>query len=138
MDLDPTYKDHFGDPLLRLTLDWRDNERRLTEFMIAKAIEIAHAMAAKEIIPFPGLRNYDGARYQNTHVQGGTIMGSSPDRSVVNPYLQHWQMSNLFILGASTFPQNGSANPTPTLLALAYRAADKIVGQYLKNPTALA
>jgi gluconate 2-dehydrogenase alpha chain len=138
MDLDPTYRDHFGDPLLRLTLDWRDNERRLVEFMTAKAVEIAHAMGAREILPFPGLKNYDGTRYQTTHVGGGTIMGNSPDRSVVNPYLQHWQMSNLFILGASTFPQNGSANPTPTLLALAYRAADKIVDRYLKNPAALA
>jgi gluconate 2-dehydrogenase alpha chain len=65
-------------------------------------------------------------------------MGSFPDRSVVNPYLQHGQVSNLFVLGASAFPQNASANPTPTILALTYRTADAIVNRYLKNPTALA
>lgn len=27
--------------------------------------------------------------YQSTHVQGGTIMGPTPDRGVVNPYFQH-------------------------------------------------
>jgi gluconate 2-dehydrogenase alpha chain len=46
---------------------------------------------------------------------------------VVNPYLQHWQVSNLFVLGASVFPQNASANRTPTILALTSRTADAIV-----------
>ena len=95
-------------------------------------------MGAKEITPFAGLRSYDATRYQTTHIQGGTIMGTSPDRSVVNPYLQHWQVSNLFLLGASSFPQNPSANPTPTILALTYRTADAIVNRYLRKPGALA
>lgn len=138
MDLDPTYKNGLGDPLLRLTLDWRDNERRMAEFATSKTVEIARAMGAKEVTSFPGLRSYDATRNQSTHIQGGTIMGSSPDRSVINPYLQHWQVSNLFVLGASAFPQNGSANPTPTILALTYRTADAIVDRYLKSPAALA
>jgi gluconate 2-dehydrogenase alpha chain len=138
MDLDPVYKDHFGDPLLRFTLDWRENERKMAEFATARAVEIARRMGAKEVTPFPGLRSYDATRSQSTHIQGGTIMGSSPDRSVLNPYLQHWQVSNLFVLGASAFPQNASANPTPTILALTYRTADAIVNRYLKNPSALA
>lgn len=138
MDLDPTYKDHFGDPLLRLTLDWRDNERKMAQFANEKAVEVARAMKAEEVIPFPGLRSYDSTRYQLTHVQGGTIMGSSPDRSVVNPFLQHWELPNLFVLGASSFPQNSAANPTPTILALTYRTADVIVERYLKNPATLA
>ena len=138
MDLDPVYKDKFGDPLLRLTLDWRDNERKMADFATTKAVEIARAMGAVEVNAFSGLRHYDGARYQSTHVQGGTIMGTSPAHSVVNPYLQHWQLPNLFILGGSTFPQNGSANPTPTLLAFTYRTADAIVDRYLKSPGPLA
>jgi gluconate 2-dehydrogenase alpha chain len=87
---------------------------------------------------FPGLRRYDATRNQSTHIQGGCIMGASPDRTVVNPHLQHWQISNLFVLGASFFPQNASANPTLTILALTYRTADAIVDRYLKNPSALA
>jgi gluconate 2-dehydrogenase alpha chain len=138
MDLDPTYKDKVGDPLLRLTLDWRDNERKMADFATAKAVEIARAMGAKELTPFSGLRRYDATRYQSTHVQGGTIMGNSPQHSVVNPYLQHWQLPNLFVLGGSAFPQNASANPTPTILALIYRTTDAIVGRYLKNPGPLA
>lgn len=138
MDLDPTYKDKLGDPLLRLTLDWRDNERKMTEFAATKAVEIARAMGAKEIDTFSGLGPYDSTRYQTTHVQGGTIMAGEPGRSVVNPYLQHWQSPNLFILGGSTFPQNSSMNPTPTILACTLRTADAIVNHYLKNPGPLA
>jgi gluconate 2-dehydrogenase alpha chain len=138
MDLDPTYKDYCGDPLLRLTLNWRENERKMAEFANQKAVELAHAMGAIEVTPFAGLRDYDATRYQLTHVQGGTIMGASPDWSVVNPYLQHWQIPNLFVLGASCFPQNLSANPTPTILALTYRTADAIVDRYLKGPAPLA
>jgi gluconate 2-dehydrogenase alpha chain len=138
MDLDPTYKDKLGDPLLRLTLDWRDNERKMADSAATKSLEIARAMNAKEINPGPPLRSYDTTRYQTTHVQGGTIMGNSPEHAVVNPYLQHWQLSNLFILGGSTFPQNSSMNPTPTILAFTYRTADALVNRYLKHPGPLA
>jgi gluconate 2-dehydrogenase alpha chain len=138
MDLDPTYKDLHGDPLLRLTLNWHDNERKMVEFGVAKATEIAKAMGAVEVSPFSGLKNYDTTRYQTTHVQGGAIMGGSPENSVVNTYLQHWNMPNLFVTGGSAFPQNFSAHPTMTILALTYRATDAIVERYLKQPGALA
>jgi gluconate 2-dehydrogenase alpha chain len=138
MDLDPQYKDHFGDPLLRLTLNWTDNERNLTDFASAKAAGIAKAMGATDVNRFPGLRNYDGTRYQSTHVQGGAIMGASPENSVVNTYLQHWKAHNVFVFGGSSFPQNFSAHPTMTILALTYRTVDAIVDRYLKHPDVLA
>ena len=75
-------------------------------------------MGATEVQASPPLRTYDATQYQSTHVQGGAIMGSSPKYSVVNNYLQHWQMPNLFVMGASSFPQNASANPTLTVLAV--------------------
>jgi len=138
MDLDPVYKDKLGDPLLRLTLDWRENERKMADFATPKAVEVARAMGAKDVKPFSGLRSYDATRYNSTHIQGGTVMGNSPEHSVVSPYLQHWQLPNLFILGGSTFPQNASTNPTPTILAFVYRTADAIVDRYLKSPGPLA
>jgi predicted CoA-binding protein len=42
------------------------------------------------------------------------------------------------VLGASTFPNADSANPTPTILALTYRTADAIFDRYLKKPALLA
>ena len=57
---------------------------------------------------------------------------------LLNPWLQHWQLPNLWVLGGSAFPQNGSGNPTLTILALTLRAADGIVDRYLKSPGRLA
>ena len=55
--------------------------------------------------------------------------------SVVNRYCQSWDVHNLFVPGgASVFPQNHGYNPTDTVGALAYWAADAITGRYLKNP----
>ena len=138
LDLDPTYKDRFGDPLLRMTIDWRDNERRMAAFMTGKAVEIAKEMSAVEIIPFPGFRHYDATRYQSTHIQGGAIMSVDPTRSVVNNYQQHRQAPNLFVIGASSFPQNASGNPTLTALALTYRTADAVIDRFVKKPGFLA
>jgi gluconate 2-dehydrogenase alpha chain len=138
MDLDPSYKDHLGDPLLRLTIDWHDNEREMVKYASAKGAEIAKAMGPKEIVAQPPFGHYDTRRYQSTHVQGGTIMGKSPEGSVVNTWGQHWQAQNLFVIGASTMPCQGAANPTPTVLALAYRTVDAVIDRYLKKPGSLA
>jgi gluconate 2-dehydrogenase alpha chain len=138
MDLDPVYKDKFGDPLMRITLDWQENERRVAEHLTARAVEIGRAMGAREISPggIPG--RYDVISYKSTHIQGGAIMGASPETSVVNSFQQHWQLPNLFVVGASSFPQNASGNPTLTVLAVTLRSADALINRYLKRPGPLA
>ena len=138
LDLDPTYRDAQGDALLRMTIDWNENERNMLRFISAKMTHAGRAMGAREVsvTPLPG--HYDVNTYKSTHLQGGTIMGSKPDNSVLNPWLQHWRMSNLFVLGASSFPQNPSGNPTLTILAQTLRTADAVVDRYLKQPGPLA
>lgn len=138
MDLDPAYTDKFGDPLTRLTLDWTDHERAQTKMAIRVASEMARRMGAT-VGQSRGLgERYAVTYYQSTHIQGGTIVGPSPDRSVVNPWSQHWQVPNLWITGGSTFPQSASGNPTLTILAMTYRAADAMIDRYFKHPGALA
>src|ERR671936_870133 len=71
--------------------------------------------------------HYDSTVYQSTHNTGGTIIGADPGTSVVNNYLQMWDAPNVFVVGASNFPQNAGFNPTGTVGALAYRAAEGIL-----------
>ena len=82
----------------------------------------------------PRAGHYDVTEYQTTHTCGGAIMGADPKTSAVNRYLQSWDVPNLFVTGATAFPQNAGYNPTDTVGALAYWAADAIRNQYLKNP----
>jgi gluconate 2-dehydrogenase alpha chain len=135
IDLDPTYKDQLGRPLLRMTYNFVENDYKVGDYCMRIALDIARAMQPTMIGP-PGLRrgDYDIVPYQSTHNTGGTIMGHDPKTSVVNRYLQSWDADNLFIMGASTFPQQSAYNPTGPVGALAYWSAEAIVTKYLKNP----
>lgn len=134
LDLDPTYRDIHGRPLLRMTFDFHDNELKMSRFLTARAEEIARAMKPREIRSHPRGPHYSIEPYQTTHNTGGAIMGDDPNTSVVNSYLQSWDVSNVFVMGACAFPQNPGYNPTATVAALAYRAADAIKSRYLQNP----
>ena len=90
------------------------------------------AMGADTVARQEELGDYDIRPYQSTHNTGGAIMGDDPDTSAVNHYLQMWDADNVFVVGASAFAHNGGYNPTGTVGALAYRAAEGIV-KYSKN-----
>ena len=134
LDLDPTYRDVYGNPLLRLTCDFHDNEHKLGNYVTDRAVEIAKAMHVRTYNRNTRDGHYSIEPYQTTHNMGGAIMGSSPDNSVVNRYLQSWDVPNLFVMGGGAFPQNPGYNPTGTVGALAYWAADAIKTKYLKSP----
>ena len=129
LDLDPNYRDSFGNPLVRITFDWQPNERKMIAFAGTKTLEIMKAINPDVISGGPGSlpAHYDSAVYQSTHNTGGAIMGADPDTSVVNSYLQMWDAPNVFVVGACNFPQNAGFNPTGTVGALAYRAAEGIL-----------
>ena len=134
LDLDPLYKDRFGRPLMRMTIDFHDNEIKQNAYLTDKFAEIIKAMGAKEVVKEPRKAPYDVTQYQTTHLCGGAIMGTDPSTSAINRYLQSWDVPNLFVMGASAFPQNAGYNPTGTVAALAYWSAEAIKTQYLKNP----
>ncbi len=135
LDLDPTYRDRFGRPLMRMTFDFHDNELKMSAHLTDRLAEIAKAMDPVEMTASPRKGPYDSTIYQTTHNTGGTVMGADPATSVVNRYCQSWDVHNLFVPGgASVFPQNHGYNPTDTVGALAYWAADAIRTRYLKNP----
>ncbi len=134
LDLDPTYKDHFGRPLMRMTIDLHDNEIRQNRFLTDKFAEIVQGMGAREVVKTYRTGPYDITQYQTTHLNGGVIMGADPNTSALNRYLQSWDVPNLFVTGASAFPQNAGYNPTGTVGALAYWSAAAIRNQYLRKP----
>jgi gluconate 2-dehydrogenase alpha chain len=138
LDLDPTYRDVYGRPLLRMTFDFTDNEHRMSDYITDKAAEIGKAMKPREIKVNRRKGSWDVVPYQTTHNTGGAIMGTDPKTSAVNRYLQSWDVTNLFVVGANAFPQNPGYNPTGTVAALAYWCADAIRNRYLKSPGLLA
>jgi gluconate 2-dehydrogenase alpha chain len=150
LDLDPNYRDKFGQPLIRITFDWEPNERAMVAYAGNKTLQIMQQMfpdATKAGVgPYsptgptlvqggPGslAAHYDSVPYQSTHNTGGAIIGGDPGTSVVNNYLQMWDAPNVFVVGACNFPQNAGFNPTGTVGALAYRAAEGILKFHKKG-----
>jgi gluconate 2-dehydrogenase alpha chain len=136
LSLDPTYKDSNGLPLLRMTFDWHDNEYDMLDYVGKNVEKVAQAMKPEKYVM--GIRkkgaHWDTRAYQSTHLTGGAIMGTNPKDSVINRYQQSWDVHNVFVFGASSFPQNMGYNPTGLVGALAYYSARAIREQYLKNP----
>ncbi|MCP3415709.1 GMC family oxidoreductase [Bradyrhizobium brasilense] len=139
MDLDPTYADRYGRPLLRMTFNWKPNDIRMTQFMKNKIESIAKSMS-------PDLMDsdyksddavYDVRPYQTTHNVGGAIMGTDRNTSALNRYLQSWDVHNVFVMGANAFPQNIQYNPTGMVGALAYWSVAAIRKYYLPDPRPL-
>ena len=107
-------------------------------FIAKKALEIMKAMNPTKIVDFkPEIPAYNIAKYQSTHPTGGCVMGTSPEHSVTNTYGQVWDTPNVFVTGAALFPQNPGANPTGTVGAVTYRAAEAIRDRYFKHPNTL-
>lgn len=135
-DLDPTYKDNYGRPLLRMTYDYNLNDKRSGEFVRQKCEELAHAVGGNHVESY----NFAADHYtpyrpnDSSHTIGGVVMGDDPKTSALNRYQQSWDVHNVFVLGASSFPNNGGYNPTITIGALALWTAKAIKERYITAP----
>ncbi|WP_194089684.1 GMC family oxidoreductase [Vibrio hibernica] len=136
LSLDPTYKDKHGLPLLCMTFNWKENDIRMTQFMKKQIESVVDVMKPDHVdYHFKNYgAEYDVRPYQTTHNVGGAIMGIDPKTSALNKYLQSWDVHNVFVMGASAFPQNIQYNPTGLVGALTYWSAKAIREKYLPNP----
>ncbi len=107
----------------------------MSAFLTEKGDQIGKAMkGVTSTEPGPRKRPYTSTAYQSTHLSGGTAIGADPKTSVVNRYGQVWDVPNVFVTGASLFPQNSNYNPTGTVGATAYWIVEKIKADYLRSP----
>jgi gluconate 2-dehydrogenase alpha chain len=136
-DLDPTYRNAFGQPLMRMTFDYKENEHKMGRHAAQVINDIAKSMNPTRLNEATARTRWTVVPYQSTHNTGGTIMGTNPRDSALNKYLQSWDCHNLFVVGANVFPHNASYNPTGPVGALAYWTADAIKNRYLKDPRPL-
>jgi gluconate 2-dehydrogenase alpha chain len=123
LDLDPVVKDPLGFPVCRVTAEFKDNERKIATYSQDKMEEWYRAAGAVAVQRAP----VGGAMGISTHAYGGTRMGDSPERNVVDRWGFSHEVPNLGILGASVMGTSGARNPTLTVQALAWRTAEHLV-----------
>ncbi len=121
-----------------MTFDWGENERRLSAYAIERALEIAKVIGPSQLGVHPLSKTYSIVPYQSTHNVGGAAMGADPATSVVNKYLQSWDVPNVFVVGAAACPQCSANPPTLTVGALACWTADANKDEYQGRPRPLA
>jgi choline dehydrogenase-like flavoprotein len=62
------------------------------------------------------------------HPSGTCRMGTDPEHAVVDMNNKVFGIDNLYVSGASVFPTSGTANPTLTVVAMALRLSDHLLG----------
>jgi choline dehydrogenase-like flavoprotein len=129
-DLDPVVKDKWGVPVLRFHWHWSEYELRQAAHMEKTFAEIIHAMGGVVLSrkrPSGASPIEKGGRI--IHEVGGAIMGEEAAESVTNQWCQSWDVPNLYLTDGAPFVGNADKNPTLTIMALAWRAADHMLAQ---------
>ena len=134
MDLDPKVKDKWGIPVARFHWKWSSHE--LNQAVHAKktfkALIEAMGGTVRDDTDFAPHKSIQNPGYI-IHEVGGAIIGDDPRKSVCNQWLQTWDVKNLFLCDGAPFASNADKNPTLTIMALAWRAADYLVEQAKKG-----
>jgi gluconate 2-dehydrogenase alpha chain len=125
LDLDPVVKDPLGFPVCRITADYKQNERRLADFIQDRMVQWYRAAGAVATEKTPV-----GTMGPSTHAYGGTRMGDNPETNVVNRWGFSHEVPNLGVLGASVMGTSGARNPTLTAQALAWRTAEYLAANW--------
>ncbi len=127
-EIDPEVKDKWGIPVLRFHWQWSEHETRQAAHMQRTFADLILSMGGRlDDQPEKDGRMAISAGGEIIHEVGGTIMGSDPRTSVTNQWCQAWDVRNLFITDGGPFCSNADKNPTLTIMALAWRAADFMV-----------
>ena len=128
--IDPNVVDIFGIPALRINMSWGENDKKMIPDMAVTAAQMMEAAGAKNIRPFTFANRIPGF---GIHEMGTARMGSDSKTSVLNQYLQTHDISNLYVMDASSFVSGGCQNPTLTIMALAVRGCDYLMEEMKKG-----
>jgi choline dehydrogenase-like flavoprotein len=124
--INKSVNDIFGIPVLHIDMAWGDNERTMIRDMAVSGAEMMEASGAKNIQPFA---HEDRVPGYGIHEMGSARMGADAKTSVLNQFQQTHDVKNLFVMDAAGFPSGACQNPTLTIMAMAVRSTDHLMGE---------
>ncbi|MFN7266946.1 MAG: GMC oxidoreductase, partial [Bacteroidota bacterium] len=127
--LDKSKKDKWGQYVLAIDCEIKENERKMRKDMINDAAEMLEAAGVKNI------RTYDNGSYPGMaiHEMGTARMGNDPKTSVLNKWNQIHDVKNVFVTDGSCMTSAACQNPSLTYMALTARAAEYAVESLKKG-----
>lgn len=129
VELDPSVKDIYGIPVLKIHMSDGENERAMIQDIGDAAGEMLEAAGAKNIRTYA----HPSAPRWALHEAGIARMGSDAKKSVLNRFQQTHDIKNLFVMDASGFASNPCQNPTLTIMALCVRSCDYLMSEFKRN-----
>ena len=127
--LDPTYKDKFGRPAIRCTYMDHEDDLATMRWFLNKSTELMEAAGAVKIAATYPETGQEGS----SHLLGTCRMGDDPNTSVIDSNNRSHDVPNLFMCDGSTLVTSGRGQPTMTIMALAFRAAEMINNAARRN-----
>ncbi|MEJ1963987.1 MAG: FAD-dependent oxidoreductase [Gammaproteobacteria bacterium] len=121
--LDPSRRDAWGIPVLRIECGYDSNDLERARNQGTAIRELADALGVK----LGRLNDRPTAPGVAIHECGSARMGADPSSSVLDPHNQCWDARGLYVTDGSSFASQGTQNPTLTILALTARACDHAV-----------
>jgi choline dehydrogenase-like flavoprotein len=129
VELDPSVKDKWGIPVLNIHHPWEENDYAMYKY-IRRTYEEIFAAAKAVDIRLPDGPDKPG---HSIHEMGTIHMGSDQKTSVLNKFNQSWDVKNLFVVDAAAFTSGTHKNPTLTIMALSWRAAEYMLEEKKKG-----
>jgi choline dehydrogenase-like flavoprotein len=121
--------DAYGIPILRINMEWGDNELKLFEDAREEGVAMLQAAGFKDVKK-TGAPSLPG---HCIHEVGTARMGNDPKSSVVNKYNQAHDVENIFVTDGACWVSQGCQNPTLTMMAITTRACDFISREYARK-----
>ncbi len=130
-EIDPTVVDRWGIPVLRFHFAWSENDIKMAADMNQTFQTIIEAAGGTPVKSVGSPAHRWGRLHENgvAHEVGTVRMGSDPKTSALNSFCQAHDVKNLFVTDGAAFSTNPDKNPTPTILALSWRASEYLLDQ---------
>ncbi|RZM30110.1 MAG: GMC family oxidoreductase [Pedobacter sp.] len=127
--IDKSKKDKWGQPVLAIDCEFKENEQKMRVDMMNDAAEMLEAAGMKDV------NTYDNgsAPGMAIHEMGTARMGHDPKTSVLNKWNQMHEVKNVFVTDGSCMTSAACQNPSLTYMALTARACDFAVSELKKG-----
>ena len=123
VSLDQSKVDEWGIPLLRIDLDYDENDKKMMKDFSEQFTEMY------EKAGFTNIKTHDTnqAPGLDIHEMGGVRMGHDPKTSLLNKWNQLHNCKNVYITDGACMTSTGTQNPSLTYMALTARAVDHAI-----------
>ncbi len=128
--LDPNTLDAWGQPVLNLDCEFKENEKAINYQIREDAVEMLQRMGCTDIVSFDN----EHVPGHGVHEMGTARMGRDPESSVLNGNNQVHAVQNVFVTDGACMTSSSCVNPSLTYMALTARAANYAV-EALKSQT---